>query len=362
MKINFFSNTSLKNFLNVQEFLEYVKENESLELTKENSKYEILASTEKIKDIELFQNLNTLYLYQIDVLSNSIEKNKNQNDESVKELFVEDTKNELLKEPQKILIEISNKGVDVLKNTDTFETPILETPVLETSTLETNLKTKILEKMDVHKEEKDVDKTNEISHKEKNVLNEKNDNINLINDKENDKENIKENKYEKNINIYGFSWEQIKEYQTSFLKFLIQYIWFEENFHPRCTLKHLHLKDEKFFFQSPKKNYSLFFGKQKTKYSLHKLVLAYTILSCLEKCPPEELNNSLLLFYVSKTFQLTLEDFLRTFQTQTFESSLEKCIHYYCILLPLSLEDKMKPEHLQLFHKLENEKKILEND
>ena len=331
MKIKFYTNEFLNEFQSIQDFLIFVKKQELFNLNEENAMYEIHASTEEIKNqnLILFQKLDKFYIYQkiIEPLPIAVDipfHAANNVQEPAQEIQkVQESENKL-----------SELNVSSLCQKETISSV--------TSLTESDVPVPVHTANEEFQQEQDEEKISEDDESDKSDKSVVNSEIIKL----------------ENRTIRGFTWEDLKEYQTLFLKFLIKYVWIEEQFHPRCTIKNLNYKNQVFYYDTP----SLCFEKynEKTKFALHKCVLAYTVLSSLEKCPPEFLENCYLLHYVAKSFKKKLNEFMDVFIKETFTSSIEKCIQFYCKLLPLTIEEKMKPENLKQFIELENQKKKLD--
>jgi len=330
MKINFFSNELPKNINCFQDILDFVKSQE--ELTKDNSKYEF-----EINDSgENESTFLSLGKFNFILKNHSLSDDEFSDDDNVtcnlEEKFSQvATEQESLKVDENVKEELHNQQ-------NQHEIVQQELVTLETSKKE------------------NIEQENDI------ILSDKTDNIgsSVIESKLHNLEENNEEKAQDIIEIKEKKWMEY-ELQNKILKFLINYSWIEEKFHIRETIKHYSFFNNDIQINSPVyilKNYP-----EKTVHFLPKLALAYALFCLLEKCPYDEFLNTTFMKYLAKVFKVeTPLEVLMIFSMNDFNSSLEKCLHFYSLLYLVPVEERMKDPMFLNFGFLELEKQKLEQD
>lgn len=169
-------------------------------------------------------------------------------------------------------------------------------------------------------------------------------------------ENVEEEKKNEDLKIEKIEWMN-KQLQNKILKYLINYIWIEEKFHIRSTLRNFNLDD----IEIKSACYILKNYKEKTKFFLPKLALTYVLFNLLEKCPQEEIIETIFMVYLKKVYKMENSlDVLLLFSQNSFTTSLEKCLHYYSLLYLSNVEERLKEPMFHNFGYLELEKQKLE--
>jgi hypothetical protein len=321
MKINFFSNELPKNIDCFQDILDFVKSQE--ELTKDNSKYEFEIndsgeSENSYLSLGKFVILLKNHIMSDDEFSDvddkvtcNLEEKFTQVAETEENAQIIENKEFENKEP-----ELSEEQVSNASHISSEKTDNVSISVLEMSLVDKNV-------------------TNEV--KEDKIV-----------------QDIKENQEKEKL------WMEY-ELQNKILKYLINYSWIDEKFHIRETIKYY-----SFFNNDIKINSSCYLLKnypEKTVYFLPKLALAYSLFCLLEKCPYEELLNTIFMKYLARVFKVeTPIEVLMIFSMNDFTSSLEKCLHFYSLLYLVPVEERMKDPMFLNFGFLELEKQKLEKD